>query len=84
MQDSRSTLRVTDGAPICSRSDGNGCSSSRSATSRSSGTAQISEWTAALTSAHHAPAAALAARTSTGVPAMAASVSSGTARSRWA
>ena len=47
------------------------------------GTAQISEWTSALTSAHHATAAALAARTSTSVPVIAASVSSGTARSRW-
>ena len=81
MHESRSTLRVTDGAPICGRSDGNGASSSRSMTSRSSGTAQISECTAALTSAHHAAAAALAPQIH--VPAMAASVS-GTARSRWA
>jgi hypothetical protein len=39
-------------------------------TSRSSGTAQISECTNALISRHHARAAVLAARTSTGVPVM--------------
>ena len=83
MHESRSTLRSAEDAPICRRSDGNG-PSSRSMASRSSGTAQISECTSALTSAHHAAAAVLAARTSTSVPARAASVSSGTARSRWA
>ena len=61
-------MRVTDAAPISQRSDGNGASSSRSAARRSSGTAQISECTAALTSAHHAAAAALAAATLTGRP----------------
>ena len=83
MHDKRSTLRSTDGAPICRRSDGKGPNSSRSIPSRSSGTAMISECTAALTSRHHVLAAVLAARRSTVVSAMAASVSSGTARSRW-
>ena len=82
MHESRSTLRVTDGAPISSRSDGNGANRARSAASRSSGTAQISECTAALTSAHHVTAAALAAGRLTGVPKIVASVISGTIRSR--
>ncbi len=43
------------------RSDGRPASSPRSATSRSAGIAQISEWTPALTSTHHAAAAWLAA-----------------------
>jgi hypothetical protein len=32
--DSQSTLRSTEGTPICSRSDGSGCSTSRSAINR--------------------------------------------------
>ena len=40
--------------------------------------------TLAFTSAHHASAAVLAVRKSTGVPVTAASVNSGTARSSWA
>lgn len=61
MQDSLSTRLVTAAGPSAGRSDGNGPSSSRSRATRSAGTAQISEWTAALTSMHHASAAWLAA-----------------------
>ena len=46
---------------MLARSDGSGASRSRSITSRSAGTAQISLWTAPLTSAHHAAAASFAA-----------------------
>ena len=61
-------MRVTDRADL-GRSDGSGASSSRSMTSRSAGTAQISECTAALTSAHHAAAAVFAAaRSVNGAP----------------
>ena len=47
--------------PVLARSDGSEPGSSRSMTSRSAGTAQISLCTAPLTSAHHATAAAFAA-----------------------
>ncbi|CAN5294070.1 hypothetical protein BH20ACT3_BH20ACT3_17740 [soil metagenome] len=60
MQESRSTLRTVSLA-IWARSDGNGPSNGPSVPSRSAGTAAISEWTAALTSTHHARPAALAA-----------------------
>jgi hypothetical protein len=46
---------------MLARSDGSGASSSRSITSRSAGTAQISLCIAPLTSAHHAAARSLAA-----------------------
>jgi hypothetical protein len=84
MHESRSTLRVSDAAPISGRSEGSGASTSRSVASRSSGTAAISECTAALTSVHHAAAAALAVAKLIGTPEMFASVSSGTSRSDWA
>ena len=45
MQESRSTLRSTEGAPICSRSDGKGRSIHVRPINRSSGAAQISECT---------------------------------------
>jgi len=48
------------------RSDGSGANTSRSTSRRSSGTAQISECSAALTSTHHVAAAALAAAMLTG------------------
>ena len=61
-------MRVTI-APMLARSEGSGASSSRSMTSRSAGTAQVSECTAALTSTHHAAAAAFAAaRSGNGAP----------------
>jgi hypothetical protein len=47
--------------PMLARSDGSGPSSSRSVTSRSAGTEQISLCTAPLTSAHQDRAAAFAA-----------------------
>ena len=49
----RSTLRRTDPVPISGLNDGRAFSTVRSSASRSSGTAQISECTVALTSAHH-------------------------------
>jgi hypothetical protein len=58
--DSRSTLGVVT-VPMRSRSDGSGPSSSRSAASRSSGTAAISECAWVLTPTHHLCAAAFAA-----------------------
>jgi hypothetical protein len=57
MQESLSTFRVIGLGPISSRSEGRSPSSPRSVSSRWSGTAQISEWFAALTSAHHSRAA---------------------------
>jgi hypothetical protein len=62
---------------MLARSDGSGASSSRSMTSCSAGTAQISLCTAPLTSAHHAAAAAFAAARS-------ANGACGTIRSRLA
>jgi hypothetical protein len=59
-----STLRLIGRGPISHRSSGNTPSSSRSRSSRTVGTAQISECTAAFTSEHHAAAAAFAAVTS--------------------
>ena len=56
-------MRVTT-RPMLARSEGSGASSSRSMTSRSAGTAQISLWIAALTSTHHTAAAVFAATTS--------------------
>ena len=53
-------MRVTD-RPMLARSEGSAASSSRSTSSRSTGTAQISECTTALTSTHHAAAAVFAA-----------------------
>ena len=53
--DSLSTFRFVGAGPI-GRSDDNGASSSASTCSRSVGTAQICEWTAALTSSHQARA----------------------------
>ena len=53
-------MRVTC-RPMLARSDGSGASSSRSITSRSAGTAQISLCITPLTSAHHAAAWAFAA-----------------------
>jgi len=53
-------LRVVS-LPMLARSDGSGPSSSRSASIRSAGTAQISLCTAPLTSAHQDRAAAFAA-----------------------
>lgn len=58
--DSLSTLRDSP-SRIVGRRDGSVRSTSRSTVSRSSGTAAISEWTAALTSVHHACAAVFAA-----------------------
>ena len=56
MQDSLSTLRVTGLGPTCSRSDGSGRAAPARWPAARSGTAQISECTAALTSAHQARA----------------------------
>ncbi len=84
MQDSRSTLRSTVGArSAASETEVVAVVHVRPPVARR-GTAQISEWVAALTSAHHASAAALASRRVNGVPVTAASVNSGTARSSWA
>jgi hypothetical protein len=71
-------LRLIGFAPISSRSDGNGPSSSRSVSSRSAGTAQISECTTAFTCAHQVAAAVFAPARST------TDGSSGTIRSRLA
>jgi len=60
MQDSRPTFLVTGAGPILSCSDGNEVNRVRSVVRRSSGTAQVSVWTRALTSSHHATAARLA------------------------
>ena len=56
-----STFRVAPGLPMTGRSDGSAGSSFRSASSRSAGTAQISECGTPFTSAHHWRAAAFAA-----------------------
>ena len=61
MQESRSTFLVTAALPMAGRSDGSAVSRSRSASSRTAGTAQISECGTPFTSAHHALAAILAA-----------------------
>ena len=76
--DSLSTFRLAGRAPSSCRSDGSGPSSARSDSSRTAGTAQISEWTTALTSAHHAAAAMSAPGRSV------TSGSAGTIRSRLA
>ena len=82
MHDSLSTFLVVGFGPISGRSDGNGPRSSRSVSSRWAGTAQISEWTAALTSAHQTAAAALTRARSEPGPFHGSSLSSrGTIRS---
>ena len=64
MRDSRSTLRVNGGVPICRRSEGSARSNARSMPADPRATAQISERTVALTLEHQSRAAALALRRS--------------------
>ena len=67
MHDSRSTVRSTGAGPIRRPRLGSAVQTVLSVASRSAGIAIVSEWTAALTSAHHAIAAAFAAPTVTGL-----------------
>ena len=82
MQESLSTFLVVGLDPNSALSEGRGASSPRSISSRTAGTAQISEWVVALPSKHHAAAAVFAVRRSTAATATGtAFIASGAIRS---